>query len=83
MKIIDAHAHVAQYVAGFTSRGELRAVGGGKAQYSTGEIFQLFPPEMGGVGVTPYFPLKLTVELRHTAVDIRRLVKALLHFQRV
>ena len=53
MKIIDAHAHVAQYVAGFTSRGELRAVGGGKAQYSTGEIFQLFPPEMGGVGVTP------------------------------
>lgn len=53
MKIIDAHAHVAQYVAGFTSRGELRAVGGGKAQYSTGEIFQLFPSEMGGVGVTP------------------------------
>lgn len=53
MKIIDAHAHVAQYVTGFTSKGELRAVGGGKAQYSTGEIFQMFPPEMGGIGVTP------------------------------
>ena len=59
MKIIDAHAHVAQYVAGFTSRGELRAVGGGKAQYSTGEIFQLFPPEMGDTGVTPEALLKV------------------------
>ena len=53
MKIIDAHAHIAQYIAGFTSRGELRAVGGGKAQYSTGEIFQMFPPEIGDTGVTP------------------------------
>ena len=53
MKIIDAHAHVAQYIAGFTSRGELRAVGGGKAQYSTGEIFQMFPSEMGDTGVSP------------------------------
>lgn len=53
MKIIDAHAHVAQYIAGFTSRGELRAVGGGKAQYSTGEAFQMFPSELGDVGVSP------------------------------
>ncbi len=53
MKIIDAHAHIAQYIAGFTSRGELRAVGGGKAQYSTGEIFQMFPSEMGDTGVSP------------------------------
>ena len=59
MKIIDAHAHVAQYIAGFTSRGELRAVGGGKAQYSTGEVFQMFPPEMGDVGVTPEALLKV------------------------
>lgn len=62
MKIIDAHAHVAQYVAGFTSRGELRAVGGGKAQYSTGEIFQLFPPEMGEIGITPEAILKVMDE---------------------
>lgn len=51
MKIIDAHAHVAQYIAGFTSRGELRGMGSGKAQYSTGEIFQMFPPELGDLGV--------------------------------
>jgi len=62
MKIIDAHAHVAQYIAGFTSRGELRAVGGGKAQYSTGEIFQMFPPEMGDIGVSPEALLKVMDE---------------------
>ncbi len=44
MKIIDAHAHVAQFITGFTSRGELRPVGSGKAQYATGEVFQMFPP---------------------------------------
>lgn len=59
MKIIDAHAHVAQYIAGFTSRGELRAVGCGKAQYSTGEIFQMFPPELGDIGVSPESLLKV------------------------
>ncbi|MDE5722181.1 MAG: amidohydrolase [Clostridia bacterium] len=53
MKIIDAHAHIVQYISGFTSRGELRAVGGGKAQYATGEIIQMFPPELGDIGVTP------------------------------
>lgn len=53
MKIIDAHAHVAQFVAGFTSKGELRGIGEGKAQYATGEIFQMFPPEMGNYGVSP------------------------------
>lgn len=59
MKIIDAHAHVAQYISGFTSRGELRAVGGGKAQYATGEIFQMFPPDMGDTGVTPEALIKV------------------------
>lgn len=62
MKIIDAHAHVAQYIAGFTSRGELRAAGGGKAQYSSGEIFQMFPPELGDIGVTPEALLKIMDE---------------------
>lgn len=59
MKIIDAHAHVAQYISGFTSRGELRAVGEGKAQYSSGEVFQMFPPEMGDIGVTPEALIKV------------------------
>lgn len=61
-KIIDAHAHVAQYISGFTSKGELRAAGQGKAQYSTGEIFQMFPAEMGDIGVTPEALLKVMDE---------------------
>lgn len=62
MKIIDAHAHIAQYVCGFTSKGELRSVGDGKAQYSTGETFQIFPPEMGDIGVSPEALLKVMDE---------------------
>ena len=53
MKIIDAHAHVVQYIAGFTSRGELRGVGGGMARYADGSEFAMIPPEMGEYGVTP------------------------------
>ncbi len=62
MKIIDAHAHVAQYVSGFTSRGELRAIGHGKAQYATGEIFQMFPAELGDCGVSPEALIKVMDE---------------------
>ncbi|MCD7729027.1 MAG: amidohydrolase [Clostridia bacterium] len=53
MKIIDAHAHVVQYIAGFTSKGELRGTGGGRARYANGEEFQMIPPDMGEYGVTP------------------------------
>ena len=59
MKIIDAHAHVAQYIAGFTSRGELRGAGCGKARYATGEVFQMFPPNMGDTGVSAESLLKV------------------------
>lgn len=48
MKIIDAHAHVVQYIAGFTSRGELRGVGGGRARYADGSEFQMIPEKFGG-----------------------------------
>lgn len=47
MKIIDAHAHVVQYIAGFTSRGELRGVGGGRARYADGSEFQMIPERFG------------------------------------
>ena len=47
MKKIDAHLHVAQIVAGYCRRGELRAIGGGKAAWGNGEIFQLFPEGYG------------------------------------
>ncbi len=43
MKKIDAHLHLAKIVAGYCRRGELRAVGEGKAQWGSGEVFQLFP----------------------------------------
>ena len=49
MKKIDAHLHLAKVVAGYCRRGELRAIGGGKAQWGNGEVFQLFPTE-GGYG---------------------------------
>ena len=43
MKKIDAHLHLAKIVAGYCRRGELRAVGGGRARWGNGEEFQLFP----------------------------------------
>ena len=45
MKIIDAHAHVVQCIAGFTSRGELRSAGGGRARYADGSEFQMIPKQ--------------------------------------
>ena len=53
MKIIDAHVHLVQYICGFGSRGELRAIGGGKAMYADGSVLNLIPPELGEYTVTP------------------------------
>lgn len=53
MKIIDAHAHIARYISGFTSRGELHGVGGGMAAYADGTSFKMIPDGMGEYGVTP------------------------------
>ncbi len=64
MKIIDAHAHVVQYIAGFTSRGELRGIGGGMAQYADGSTFQMIPPAMGEYGASPESLLKVMDENR-------------------
>ncbi|MBR2529140.1 MAG: amidohydrolase [Blautia sp.] len=43
MKKIDAHLHLAKVLAGYCRRGELRGIGGGKAQWGNGEVFQLLP----------------------------------------
>lgn len=59
MKIIDAHAHVVQYIAGTGSQGELRACGGGYAAYATGESFLMIPPEIGEYDATPEALLKI------------------------
>ena len=53
MKIIDAHVHLVQYICGFGSRGELRAIGAGKARYADGSVISLIPPELGEYDVTP------------------------------
>ncbi len=62
MKIIDAHAHVVRYIAGFTSRGELQGIGGGMAQYADGTSFQMIPPEIGEYGASPEALLKVMDE---------------------
>lgn len=61
-KIIDAHAHVVQCIAGFTSRGELRAAGGGMAKYADGTSFKMIPDGMGGTYVAPEHLLKVMDE---------------------
>lgn len=53
MKIIDAHAHVVQCIAGTGSQGELRPCGGGRAVYATGQSFQILPEEIGAYDATP------------------------------
>lgn len=62
MKKIDAHLHLAQIVAGYCRRGELRAIGDGKAQWGNGEIFQLFPPEYGDTNFTAERALEIMDE---------------------
>jgi len=52
MKKIDAHLHVAQIIAGYCRRGELRAAGQGKAMWGNGESFQLIPKEYGDENFT-------------------------------
>ncbi len=60
MKKIDAHLHVADIIAGYCRRGELRAVGGGKAMWGNGEEFQLIPEEYGD---SWNFPAEKALEL--------------------
>ena len=59
MKLIDAHAHVVQCIAGTGSQGELRPCGGGQAVYATGHTFQILPPEIGEYDAAPEALLKV------------------------
>lgn len=52
MKIIDAHVHLVQYIAGTGAGGELRFVGNGMAQYASGECFTILPEEFSEGVVT-------------------------------
>ncbi|MEA4863891.1 MAG: amidohydrolase family protein [Sphaerochaeta sp.] len=52
MRIIDAHAHVFEQLCGFGSDGELRAIGGGKARWATGEVVDIIPTGFGDTSFT-------------------------------
>ncbi len=52
MKIIDAHVHLVQYIAGTGAGGELRFVGKGMAEYASGERFRMLPEEFDSGVVT-------------------------------
>lgn len=62
MKIIDAHVHLVQCIAGTGSAGEMRACGGGRGCYPDGTQFQLIPPQLGEDRVTPEAVLGLMDE---------------------
>lgn len=47
MRIIDAHTHVFDTLAGFGPRGELRAIGGGRARWANGDVIEMIPAGMG------------------------------------
>lgn len=72
MKKIDAHLHVAQIVAGYCRRGELRAIGGGKAAWGNGEEFDLFPQN------GDYGEMNFTVEKALALMDCNGVERAVL-----
>lgn len=62
MKIIDAHVHVVQCIAGTTSGGEMRPAGKGWGETADGGRCQLIPAFLGETQVTPESVLKLMNE---------------------
>ena len=62
MKIIDAHVHLVETVAGIGAEGELRFTGGGFARYATGRTFRLLPQRFAAGRVTPEDVLALMDE---------------------
>jgi predicted TIM-barrel fold metal-dependent hydrolase len=62
MKIIDAHMHICEIIAGYCRRGELRAVGGGKAMWANGDVIKLIPDGYGDTGFTAEAALRIMDE---------------------
>jgi predicted TIM-barrel fold metal-dependent hydrolase len=62
MKIIDAHMHICEIIAGYCRRGELRAIGGGKAMWSNGDIMKLIPDGYGDTSYTAEAALRVMDE---------------------
>lgn len=53
MKIIDAHVHLVQCIAGTESNGEMRACGGGRGICADGTVYELIPEAWHTDTVTP------------------------------
>lgn len=62
MKKIDAHTHLIGNICGIGSKGELRPLGKGKAQYANGDIIQLIPEQYGDKELTPEVLLNVLKE---------------------
>jgi predicted TIM-barrel fold metal-dependent hydrolase len=62
MKIIDAHMHICEIIAGYCRRGELRAIGGGKAMWANGDVMKLIPDGYGDTGYTAEAAIKVMDE---------------------
>jgi predicted TIM-barrel fold metal-dependent hydrolase len=62
MKIIDAHIHICEIIAGYCRRGELRAIGGGKAAWANGEVMHLIPDGYGETNYTAEAAIRMMDE---------------------
>ena len=59
MKIIDAHVHLVQCIAGIGAGGELRSCGQGRGMYADGSVCQLLPAAWNTDQATPERILQL------------------------
>jgi predicted TIM-barrel fold metal-dependent hydrolase len=62
MKIIDAHVHICEVLAGYCRRGELRAIGGGKAMWANGDVMHLIPEGYGDSNYTAESAIRMMDE---------------------
>ena len=53
MKVIDAHVHLVQCIAGTGAGGEMRSIGDGRGMYADGSVCQVIPEEWNTDQVTP------------------------------
>lgn len=62
MKIIDAHVHIIERLAGYGAKGEARPIGKGRVRWASGEETQMVPPELGDFG----FSAENMIEMMNT-----------------
>ena len=62
MEIIDAHAHVYEYITGYGPRGEARPIGGGMVEWANGDREKFLSPAHGDKGFSAETLLRLMDE---------------------